>query len=426
MSNVLALPAGTELVGDFRVERVLGAGGFGMTYLAEEIALARKVTIKEYFPTDFAARLEGGVVAPRDAENAKDYKWGLDRFIDEAQTLARFEHANIVKVHRYFRANDTAYMVLGFEEGLSLKAWLKSLGRAARQRELDAVVSPLLDALEVIHASDFLHRDIAPDNIIIRKDGSPVLIDFGSARGDIAKHSRTMSALVKPGYSPYEQYAENGVRQGPWTDIYALAATLYQVVCGKRPPDAPSRVVRDELVPAREAAVSAYRAGFLTAIDRALALDTTRRPQSIAAWRGDLLAPDPAKPGWLRRTITRAPTQAEASAAKTVALPGMQPPPPDLPGGKGGMAAFIDDLKNKSPSDPAIVMGGAVPVAAAPVADAAKHPKTTVPRKPTAQSMPPTETALPPPPPYSAANPAAAARNARSPAPAGDRSCSSC
>ena len=293
-------------------------------------------------------------------------------------------------------------MVLGFEEGHSLKAWLKSLGRAARQRELDAIVSPLLDALEVIHASDFLHRDIAPDNIIIRKDGSPVLIDFGSARGDIAKHSRTMSALVKPGYSPYEQYAENGVRQGPWTDIYALAATLYHAVCGKRPPDAPSRVVRDELVPAREAAVSAYRAGFLTAIDRALALDTTRRPQSIAAWRGDLLAPDPAKPGWLRRShhahADAGRGRGSRADAKTVALPGQQPPLPDVPGGKGGMAAYIDGLKSKTPSDPAIVMGGAVPSRSRRVQTPRRAPRTTVPRKPTAQSAPPTETELPPPP----------------------------
>ncbi len=311
MTNVLALPAGAELVGDFRIERVLGAGGFGITYLAEEIALQRLVTIKEYFPSDFAARGEGQTAVPRDADAAADFKWGLDRFIDEAKILARFDHPNIVKVYRYFQANDTAYMVLHFEEGHSLKAWLKGLRRAPRQREIDDLVQPLLDALDVIHAADFLHRDIAPDNIIIRTDGSPVLIDFGSARGDIARHSRTVSALVKPGYSPYEQYAENGERQGPWTDIYALGSTLYHAVCGKRPPDAPSRVVKDELVPAREAAQAAYRQGFLSAIDKSLALDTTRRPQSIAAWRGSLLAPDPRRPGWIQRTLR--PLQAGAT-----------------------------------------------------------------------------------------------------------------
>jgi serine/threonine protein kinase len=277
MTNLIALKNGTELVGDYRIERVLGAGGFGITYLAEETALDRKVTIKEYFPSDFAARTSTSDAAPRSQDCASDYRWGLDRFIEEAQTLARFSHPNIVRVYRYFKANNTAYMVLHFEEGQSLKAWLKGLGRAPRQKELDAIVAPLLDALELIHKQDFLHRDIAPDNIIIRKDGSPVLIDFGSARGEILAHSKTVSALVKPGYSPYEQYAETSRQQGPWTDIYALGATLYHAVTGKRPADSPSRMVKDELVPARDAALSSYRAGFLKAIDHALALQIEAR-----------------------------------------------------------------------------------------------------------------------------------------------------
>ena len=225
--NLLALPEGTELVGDFRIQRVLGAGGFGITYLAEEAALNRLVTIKEYFPADYAARGATAQATPRSQGCADDYKWGLDRFIEEAQTLARFVHPNIVRVYRYFRANNTGYMVLHFEEGGSFKAWLRNLKRAPRQPELDRMVGPLLDALETVHAGDYLHRDIAPDNIIIRKDGSPVLIDFGSARGEIASHSKTVSALVKPGYSPYEQYATTSRQQGPWTDIYALGATLY-------------------------------------------------------------------------------------------------------------------------------------------------------------------------------------------------------
>ena len=193
MTNLVALQNGTELAGDYRIDRVLGAGGFGITYLADEIALNRLVTIKEYFPSDFAARTPGFDAAPRSEQCAGDYRWGLDRFIEEAQTLAKFSHPNIVRVYRYFRANNTGYMVLHFEEGQSLKAWLKSLGRAPRQKELDQIVAPLLDALDSIHRSDFLHRDIAPDNIIIRKDGQPVLIDFGSARGEIAAHSKTRS-----------------------------------------------------------------------------------------------------------------------------------------------------------------------------------------------------------------------------------------
>ena len=289
MTNLLALPAGTVLASDYRIERVLGAGGFGITYLAEETPLARLVTIKEYFPADYAAR-DGGVDAcPRSRDCAEDYRWGLDRFLEEAQTLAKFDHPNIVRVYRYFRANSTGYMVLHFEEGQSFKGWLKSLGRAPRQHELDRIIAPLLDALELIHGADFLHRDIAPDNIIIRKDGSPVLIDFGSARGEIAQHSMTVSALIKPGYSPYEQYGTSSRQQGPWSDIYSLGATLYQAITGKRPPDAPSRMVADELIPVRDAALSSYRPAFLTAIDKALVLEITSRPKSVAVWRADLL-----------------------------------------------------------------------------------------------------------------------------------------
>jgi serine/threonine protein kinase len=295
MTNLAALPEGTRLAGDYRIERVLGAGGFGITYLAEEVPLARMVTIKEYFPVDFAVRDSNQGAQPRSEDCTGDYQWGLGRFLDEARTLARFDHPNIVRVYRFFREANSGFIVLHYEDGKSFKAWLKALGRAPRQHELDRIVPPLLDALALIHASDFLHRDIAPDNIIIRNDGSPVLIDFGSARSDIAQHSRTVSALVKPGYSPYEQYATNARQQGPWTDIYSLGATLYQAATGKRPPDAPSRMVADELVPARDAAISSYRPGFLAAIDAALALDISARPRSIDAWRKQLMAP-PTKP----------------------------------------------------------------------------------------------------------------------------------
>jgi serine/threonine protein kinase len=361
-SNLLALPDGTELVGDFRIKRVLGAGGFGITYLAEEIALARLVTIKEYFPADYAARSGEIDASPRSRECATDYKWGLDRFIEEAQTLARFGHPNIVRVYRYFRANNTGYMVLQFEEGGSFKSWLKGLKRAPRQAELDAIIAPLLEALETVHKGDFLHRDIAPDNIIIRKDGSPVLIDFGSARGEIASHSKTVSALVKPGYSPYEQYATTSSKQGPWTDIYALGATLYHAVAGKRPPDAPSRMVNDDYISAGEAALSSYRPGFLAAVDKALKLEVTERPQSIAEWKATLLAPEPKRekgrlglPGRKPRTARARPEPTPPVTPATVALPeadplSLVPTPPDAPQNKGQLLDFIEALKKNRPS----------------------------------------------------------------------------
>ena len=275
-----------------------------------------------------------------------------------------------MRVHRYFRANNTGYMVLKFEEGGSFKAWLKGLKRPPRQAELDKMIAPLLDALEIIHNADFLHRDIAPDNIMVRKDGSPVLIDFGSARGALASQSRTVSALVKPGYSPYEQYATSGANQGPWTDIYALGATLYHAITGKRPPDAPSRVVNDEYVPAREAAL------------RLLPRHVPRRHRQGPAHRGRasgrsalpigasaLLAPDPArkperlvprqpltrKLGGLQKTDASAsagsgggPAAAAASSTPVPASP--VPAPSDTPQPKGQLLDFIEALKRYRPA----------------------------------------------------------------------------
>jgi serine/threonine protein kinase/WD40 repeat protein len=379
-TNLLALPEGTELVGDYRIQRVLGAGGFGITYLANEPALARLVTIKEYFPADYAARGATSQAAPRSQGCAEDYKWGLERFIEEARTLAKFIHPNIVRVHRHFLANNTGYMVLEFEEGGSFKSWLKGLKRAPRQPELDRILAPLLDALELVHRGDFLHRDIAPDNIIIRKDGSPVLIDFGSARGDIASHSKTVSALVKPGYSPYEQYATTSSKQGPWTDIYALGATLYHALSGKRPPDAPSRMVNDEYVPARDVALSSYRPSFLAAIDKALELEIGERPQSIAEWRGTLLAPEPKREA--RMSLARALQRLRTAdfKPKTKSEPGPEPPPsaeppsdtrslvpipPDAPQPKGQLLDFIEALKKRRPTFAAKAAKKAPPAAAA-------------------------------------------------------------
>ncbi|MBS0241673.1 MAG: protein kinase [Proteobacteria bacterium] len=357
MSDLVALKAGTILADDYRIERTLGAGGFGITYLAEEIALGRRVTIKEYFPVDFAARNRHEDVVARSVECEGDYSWGLDRFLAEAQTLAKFNHPNIVRVYRYFPARNTGFIVLHFEEGKSLRDWLRGLGRAPRQHELDRIIEPLLAALETVHAADYLHRDIAPDNIMIRPDGQPVLIDFGSARGDIAKHSKTISALVKSGYSPYEQYATTSTKQGPWTDIYSLGATLYEAVTGKRPPDAPSRMVADEMVAPQEAALSSYRPRFLAAIAKALKLEIGERPKTVAEWRNELLAPVEVKAKAAKKSAkSPEPEFAEVGAAvdggarPAPAAEVRQTPPPlrdDLlppkPAKPGGLAqAFLD------------------------------------------------------------------------------------
>jgi serine/threonine protein kinase len=407
MTDMVALRPGTILADEYRIERSLGAGGFGITYLAEEIALARLVTIKEYFPVDFAARDHLDDVVPRSQDSSGDYSWGLDRFLSEAQTLAKFNHPNIVRVYRYFLARNTGYIVLHYEDGTSLKGWLKGLGRAPRQPELDLLLEPLLDALATVHAADYLHRDIAPDNIMIRRDGQPVLIDFGSARGDIAKHTKTISALVKPGYSPFEQYASTSRQQGPWTDIYSLAATLYEGVTGRRPPDSPSRMVADEMVPPADAALSSYRPRFLAAIGKALRLDISERPRSVAEWRAELLAPL-AQPADGDRKSPERKTKAKAtvqSAPKQKPVPPIPPadatPPPaeipvenkapkqdGVPGApRGGLAAaFIDGWRNAKAKTP--------PAAAAPVAPPPSPPKpkpSAAPARPS--SAPPVEAA---------------------------------
>lgn len=279
------------ILGDYRIERVLGAGGFGITYLARDAALKRLFAIKEYCPHDLSKR-EGTTVYPF-TDVRDDYERGLNDFIKEAQTLARFHHRNIVGVARIFEANNTAYMVLNFEEGSSLKEWLKNRETKPSQQEVDAIAGPLLDALELIHADNTLHRDIAPDNIYIRKDGSPVLLDFGSARQALTMRSRSVSAIVKAGYSPQEQYSTRAANQGPWTDIYALSATLFRMLIGETPPEASDRTIEDHYEPLTARKLKDYRATMLAAIDWGLALRPKDRPQIVSEWRGPLLQNKP-------------------------------------------------------------------------------------------------------------------------------------
>ena len=207
--------------------------------------------------------------------------------------LARFRHPSIVRITRVFEANATAYMVMEFEEGRSLEAWLKTLERPPTQAELDRIVAPLLDALELMHADSFLHRDIAPDNIIIRPDGTPVLLDFGAARRAMAEQSRVLTGIIKAGYSPQEQYATDGRLQGPWSDLYALGATLYRAVTGKPPEEATLRAGDDQTPPAAKAAQGEYRPAFLVAVDACLNVDRRKRPQSVAELRAMLAGEAP-------------------------------------------------------------------------------------------------------------------------------------
>jgi serine/threonine protein kinase len=286
-----ALPAQHHLHW-YVLERVLGQGGFGITYLARDTNLDQQVAIKEYLPVDVASRRPDAQVRSRTEDSSERYRWGLDRFIREARTLAKFDHPNIVRVLSVFEHNSTAYMVMRFEEGENLAALLERR-RTLPEDELMRVVAPILDGLELVHNAGFIHRDIKPDNIHIRADGSPVLLDFGSARHSLG-HARTVTILVAPGYAPFEQYYSSGEDQGPWTDLYSLGATCYRAIAGIAPMDAIARSkgvlgsTREVLVPAATIGAGRYSAGLLKAIDHALAFAEKDRPQSIAEWRQEL------------------------------------------------------------------------------------------------------------------------------------------
>ncbi len=287
------LPPGTLLDGSYRIKRVVGSGGFGITYEAEDVRLGTDVAIKEYYPFDYGERTGEMSIEPKSDRHAGTFAWGRNNFLQEARTLARFEHPSIVRVTRVFQAHSTAYMVMRFERGKSFEAWLQSLGRLPTQEELDKIVAPLLDALEILHAGNFLHRDIAPDNIIVRADGTPVLLDFGSARRSVAEMSKAMTGIVKAGYSPLEQYSSDNRMQGPWSDLYALGGTLYRAVAGRAPEEATLRIHDDRLPSASVVAKDRYRAGFLSGIDACLGPRQSQRPQSVAELRALLFAAEP-------------------------------------------------------------------------------------------------------------------------------------
>ena len=287
----LALPQGTRIQ-DFEFHRVLGQGGFGITYLGWNIALDIPVAIKEYLPSDLATREKDHSVVPQSSEASADFTWGLDRFLDEARVLARFQHVNIVRVHHFFEAHSTAYIVMEYAEGETLSQVLRRR-KTLNEADLKAILFPILDGLEAVHRADFLHRDIKPGNIVIRdEDGSPVLLDFGAARQAIGSRSRSVTSIITPGYAPIEQYSSRG-DQGPWTDVYALGAVCYHALTGHVPDDATDRVRNDPLTPVAERSVGQASGGFLAAIDLALKVDEGDRPQSVAAWRTTLSGKTP-------------------------------------------------------------------------------------------------------------------------------------
>jgi serine/threonine protein kinase len=279
---VPALPSGYALQ-EYRIERLLGAGGFGLTYLAIDTNLNLRVAVKEYLPSDIAVRNPDHSVTPNSSQTAEDFMWGKRRFLDESRTIASFRHPNIVRVMRFFEAKGSAYMVMEYVEGDALPDWIKPR-RPLPEGQVMSIAGPLLEGLQVVHTAGYLHRDIKPGNIYIRYDGSPVLLDFGSAR----QKSDDLTAIVTPGYAPFEQYHSHG-QQGAWSDVYAFAGVLYWVVTGQRPLEAAARVREDTMPPAVKAGDrNRYRPEFLAAIDWGLAPHEDARPRSVHEWRAAL------------------------------------------------------------------------------------------------------------------------------------------
>ena len=314
IDHIHALPPGTRFE-EYRLDAVLGAGGFGITYRAYDAHLDKFVAIKEYLPVEFATRTEASTVVPHSNADAQDYHWGLTRFLDEARTLARFDHPHLNRVHRFFESNGTAYMVLEYINGETLADRLSRepyLEEADLQRLLDEVLS----GLAVMHEAGYVHRDIKPGNLMLREeDGSAVVLDFGAARQAVGQRSKPITSILTPGYAPVEQYDGKVDRVGPWTDIYALGMVAYRCISGMGDSELPDAVARmlahtkggTTLLPAVEAGKGKYNPKLLEAIDWAMEVDEEDRPQSVEAWRQALAGGGHRKspPKSVRKATTR-------------------------------------------------------------------------------------------------------------------------
>jgi WD40 repeat protein len=297
-----ALPVGYQLA-EYTIESVLGHGGFGITYLAQDTTLGAQVAIKEYLPHQFALRdSKTGVVLPNPSREAvRDYHWGLKNFVKEARALAQFKHPHIVRVLRFLEANGTANMVMEYEKGESLSQHLKHNGPRLDETQLLRVFIPILNGLHAVHEASMLHLDIKPENIYLRADGSPTLIDFGSARQAIIETGHADRVALTHGFAPIEQYPDKG-KPGPWTDVYAVGASMYRCVTGKRPDSSMDRYQAqlkyqvDPLQPAAQLVKKRYSPNLLSCIDWAMQIQPKDRPQSARELQDALMGKRAGRP----------------------------------------------------------------------------------------------------------------------------------
>ncbi len=280
------LPIG-YILQDYIITQVLSTGGFSFVYLAQDLN-KKTVAIKEYMPTGLALREDGATVLLGTDDDAATFKHGLKCFFEEGLALAKIDHKNIVRVTNFFRENNTVYMVMQYEHGKSLQDYILSQPEPVSEKFVRRVFGELLNGLREVHTQKLLHLDIKPANIYIRQDGSPVLLDFGSARQTLTQVQSKLSPSYTPGFAPPEQYYERK-QLGPWSDIYSVGASMYSCLVRSAPIAANLRVKQDFLAPAVKVGKGIYTQELLQIIDNSLKLDYMQRPQSVFSLQKTLL-----------------------------------------------------------------------------------------------------------------------------------------
>ena len=327
-----ALPHGTILAGQYITGRLLGQGGFGITYLALDNKTHSRVALKEFLPDTMAGRASGTLqVTAYSGDRGQQFQYGLDCFLEEAKTLAKFiGNPNIVGVHSFFQENGTAYFTMDYIEGVSFKTYLREHGGRISWEETVEILLPVMEALEVVHNAGLIHRDVTPDNIHISTDGSVKLLDFGAARYNLGDRSRSLDVVLKPGYAPKEQYTRRG-RQGPYTDVYSLGACFYAAVTGVLPPESLDRMEEDDLVPPSARGIRLPLA-LEDAILKALEVQPQDRYQSMAEFRANIPVPEPVLvPGPVPGPIPE-PEPVPGPIPEPGPVPGPIPEPEPVPG----------------------------------------------------------------------------------------------
>ncbi|WCM90122.1 serine/threonine protein kinase [Acidovorax sp. NCPPB 3576] len=381
-------------VGEYRLSDVIGEGGFGIVYRARDLSLDRIVAIKEYMPSTLAGRKESNQIHVR-SQHRGAFDAGLRSFINEARLLAKFSHPALVHVYRFFEANGTAYMVMQYYEGQTFRTFLNQQPKAMDEQWLSAIIAPILDVLEMLHAADCYHRDIAPDNIFLQSSGMPVLLDFGAARRIIGDMTQALTMVLKPGFAPIEQYVDDGAMpQGAWTDIYQLGALLYLSITGRPPATSVARMINDPVSALVPENCPGFSARFLSGVHHALAIKPQDRPQSIGDLR-HLLGLKTVTLSWPSSGLMglgAAEGASPSSDALTPVLPAVLVPPvsaapPSQVQGDAPLTPHPDALHgfahNDAPPSTAVVPSGGQEHRSPAEVQAPKSAKSAMPAQPT-------------------------------------------